>query len=287
LEGDIIEFLELMKKKLDSAFLETEISLFLVGRDHCLVRIAGKTGVAMHYFDPLIRDDLPEAIVDQLNPEWFVKRENASTVPQTPWPPEAVKILSTYFTQVWKGKKVKELIAAYNANSLFSSGTIAAINAWYNQADKLENCNLGIDFKEFLNLSAKQTVGLIGYFYPVLNYLRSETDKIYIFELEAGEDFIEPKQQPVFLPKCDVVICTGSTLVNGTFDQVMHNISPQALVTLVGPTVPMIPQVFRETKVDYLAGSVVVNSELLLERIKAGQGGRDLKKCLQKAVCRM
>ncbi|MGM0595477.1 MAG: Rossmann-like domain-containing protein [Myxococcota bacterium] len=241
----------------------------------------------MHYFDPLIRDNLPDSIADQLNRQWFIKRENASTLPQIPWPPEAVKILSAYFTRVWKGRKVKELMAAYNKESLISSGVIAAVNAWYNQADKLENCNLGMDFKEFLNLSAKQTVGLIGYFYPVVDYLRTATDKIYIFELEAGENFIEPEKQSVLLPQCDVVICTGSTLVNGTFAQVMQNISPKTMVTLVGPTVPLIPKVFRETKIDYLAGSIVVNSELLLERINAGQGGRDLKKCLIKAVCKV
>ena len=65
------------------------------------------------------------------------------------------------------------------------------------------------------------------------------------------------------------------TLLNHTFDGLLKLCAPDALVILLGPTVPLDPILF-ERGVDILCGSIVTDIEAVLSAVQQGANFRQI-----------
>ena len=78
------------------------------------------------------------------------------------------------------------------------------------------------------------------------------------------------------IPRADILAITGTAIVNHTLEPLLSYRQPNALVILIGPTAPLSPILFNYG-IDFISGSRVINSDLVLGQVAAGAGFRQLK----------
>lgn len=119
------------------------------------------------------------------------------------------------------GKPCIELLDwAMDINLVKSSIGLSIINGLLQK--ELKDYQKG-DVLEIIDIREGDKIGLIGYFKPVIDKFQSKTDKIYIFERNITDSGILPDwAEDIYLPECDVVVITGTTLLNKTIDHILE-----------------------------------------------------------------
>jgi len=180
------------------------------------------------------------------------------------------------------GQDAGEILSwAKHRHLLKASIGVAAINAVINN-------EAGIEWKtgnaaEVLEIGPSDTFGMVGEFGPILMHVREKTEKIYVFERNPpeGSGLYGEEDIPVYLPQCNVVVVTSTSIINHTVDDVLARCQNARSVCLVGPSTPLCPEVFRGHNVTLLAGSLVLEPDKALEIVSQGGGTMSLK-----PVCR-
>lgn len=105
-------------------------------------------------------------------------------------------------------------------------------------------------------------VGMIGYIPPVADQLAKISSRVVIFDkglnLNGGEratQVMDMSMQAEVLPECDLMIISGTTLINGSIDQLLAWCANAREIVLVGSSTPMFASAFKGTRVTALAGS--------------------------------
>lgn len=178
------------------------------------------------------------------------------------------------FPQGMNGLEVRraaEGIKSWNFEE--ASMALAAVNSALNTEERVRTLyaedsmdryyTQGLDFKG-------KTVGLIGH----LNgppEMRREAKEVYIIEKSPQEgDYPDPACDWL-LPRCDIVIITGSSLINKTLPHLL-SLCRGAYTILTGPSVPLCPALL-EQGIDRIAGMVVTDSEGMKNSVLSGQRG--------------
>lgn len=154
-----------------------------------------------------------------------------------------------------------------------ASMALAAVNSALNTEERVRALHAedsmdryytqGLDFKG-------KTVGLIGH----LNgppEMRREAKEVYIIEKSPQEGDYPDSACDWLLPRCDIVIITGSTLINKTLPHLL-DLCRGAYTILTGPSVPLCPALL-EQGIDRIAGMVVTDSEGMKNSVLSGQRG--------------
>ncbi len=144
---------------------------------------------------------------------------------------------------------------------------MAAINAAFNTPERLEKlncyepyenyCTRGIDFNG-------KTVGLIGHMHGP-DEMWEAAKQVYIIERNPQPGDYPDSACDYLLPKCDIVLITGSTLVNKTLPHLLE-LCENAVTILTGPTVPMCPALL-DFGIDRIAGLVIDDRDKLRRRV--------------------
>ncbi|MBQ7283441.1 MAG: hypothetical protein IJ339_02745 [Oscillospiraceae bacterium] len=142
-----------------------------------------------------------------------------------------------------------------------------------NNPDKM----FGIEF------GAEDTVGMIGLIGPVAKSLQSRVKEVIVFDESisafGGNVSIHPmSEQPQLLPKCNKMIITGSSTINGSIDGLLNMCQNATEIAMVGSSTPMFPQGWADTKVTSLSGSWWKNEhkEEIFKAISCGSGVMEL-----------
>ncbi len=165
------------------------------------------------------------------------------------------------------GMDAGELITWAKENDRLKAAIgLAAINAIMNDPGK--SWDTGNVLAAF-TLHESDTFGMVGEFHPILEKVKTMTKNIYVFEQNVPEDSgLYPSETiPLYLPKCDIVVLTATSIINHTFDEVSSYCKNAKEVCLVGPSTPLCPEIFKKYNITLVAGSVVKNPELILQII--------------------
>lgn len=116
-----------------------------------------------------------------------------------------------------------------------------------------------------LEVSNTDTVGMIGYIPPIANIFSEKTENLIIFDesvSKSGEtkNVCPMDDQAKLLPECDIVILTGTTVINRTIDNLLEVCTNARAIVMIGSSTPMYPEAFKDTNVAVLAGSWWDNS---------------------------
>jgi uncharacterized protein (DUF4213/DUF364 family) len=138
------------------------------------------------------------------------------------------------------------------------------------------------------SLEKSETFGMVGAFPPILMKVKAMTDHIYVFEqnVPPGSEYYDSSTIPMYLPKCDVVVLTATSIINHTFDEVTSHLHSAREVCLVGPSTPLCPEILKKYNITLLAGSVVTNPEMALQVISQGGGTMALKPATKQVLVR-
>ena len=89
-------------------------------------------------------------------------------------------------------------------------------------------------------------------------------------KLEELPHFRPASEAASVVPDADVVLITGTTLLNNTLEKLLALCQPKARVVLVGPTVGLLPDAFLRRGVDVLGGVRVTAPDSFLDVLMEG-----------------
>jgi len=132
-----------------------------------------------------------------------------------------------------------------------------------------------------LHITPADRVVMVGYFAPVIANLRKAGCRLDIVELSSHHgDTLTPEQGIEALAECTVAIITGTTLINGTLDEVLADVGTPRAAVLLGPSSPLCAEAFSGTKITHVAGSRVREADAVLRVISEGGGTQLMKRHL-------
>ncbi len=150
---------------------------------------------------------------------------------------------------------------------------LAAINAICQHVMRISSAVPGaaIDSLGLMNIEDGDRVGMVGFFPPLLKYMRNRNADLII--VEKNEQLVEryPQYHVTLdvseLNSCNKVLCTSTTLLNDTLDEVLQHCTAAQHISVLGPTAGYFPDPLFARGVHVLGGRFVNDGMLLLQLI--------------------
>ncbi len=134
----------------------------------------------------------------------------------------------------------------------------------------------------YLNLQPGEKVAMVGLFAPLVERIRSTGAALTVVEKNPERlEVLSAEEKQEALKDCDVAIITATTLLNNTFEETICLLGRPRSVVLMGPSTPLVPEIFRDTPVTHLGGSIVADAAKALRIISEGGGTPALRTCLR------
>ena len=204
--------------------------------------------------------------------------------------PEAVccpsSAMAMPFPGKLRGRKAADLAReALSPHGIRRAIGIATINAladccWQRRTHPGVELLTGIDAFDATDIRVGDAVVVVGAFVPFLKELKRRGQPFIVLEQDPATlkpdelPFFRPAEQaPEILPQADVALITGATLVNNTLEQLLALIRPEARVTVVGPTVGMLPDAFLARGADVLGCVRITEPDAFLDLLAEGGSG--------------
>ena len=174
---------------------------------------------------------------------------------------------------------------------------IAAMNAladtcWHRRPHPETELRLGIDAFDATEIRPGDQVVVVGAFVPFLRELKQRRQPFLVLEQDAAT--LKPEELPFFrpaneaptvVPDGDVLLITGTTLINDTLEELLRLAKPAARVTMVGPTVSLLPDAFLRRGADILGTVRITAPDDFLDMLaEGGSGYHFLGRSAQKVV---
>lgn len=182
-------------------------------------------------------------------------------------------------------KAVQFLDEMLSGNFLKKTMGIAVLNAlstvcWTKKPPEAYEIKTGVDALNEMAIPDEGYVIVVGALIPALKKLKQRGKPFGILELDpltlkADElEFLIPLEKaPEMVPKADLFVITGTTLINDTLEGLLEMRKPGAEVIVVGPTASMLPDAFFRRGVNTIGGVMVTDADRTLNVIaEAGSG---------------
>ncbi len=144
--------------------------------------------------------------------------------------------------------------------------------------------SIATDSLGIINIEDRDRVGMVGFFPPLLKYMRNSNAELVI--IEKNERLVEryPDLHITLdvteLNSCNKVLCTSTTLLNNTLDDVLLQCTDAEHISVLGPTAGYFPDPLFARGVDVLGGRIVKDGmrllQLLAERKRWGEATEKL-----------
>ncbi len=168
-------------------------------------------------------------------------------------------------------KEAAKAAAGWNLRE--ASFGLAAANAFYNTPARMAALGCYEPIKNYptvgLDLTG-MTVGLVGHMHGSPE-LWAQARQVYILERAPKPGDYPDSACDWLLPRCDLVLITGSTLINKTLPHIL-DLCENAYTILLGPSVPMCPALL-DFGIDRLAGMAVTDCAGLAEHVRGSVHG--------------
>ncbi|MFH0976273.1 MAG: DUF364 domain-containing protein [Spirochaetota bacterium] len=184
----------------------------------------------------------------------------------------AGKPVSEYIDNIYKKGPLQTALGIAVLNALSATCWHRTPPAVYNLefADPVENKNIPIDKK----------VVVIGALVPYIRILKRRGRHFHILEkdtrtLKADEMqyYCPPEKADECIASADLLIITGTTLINNTLEDILRLKRDGAEAVLVGPTASMLPEAFFRRGINAIGGVIVNDPDTLLDTLSEGGSG--------------
>lgn len=139
-----------------------------------------------------------------------------------------------------------------------------------------------------LSATRGDTVGMVGLFPQLVDRIKDAGAALVI--IEKKEQLVEKFSDaaitldPSALLDCNKILCTSTTLLNNTIEEILGYCSEGAQISIVGPTAGFFPDPLFERGVDVVGGTFVNDGDLFFRLIQKGErwGPATRKFCFRK-----
>ncbi len=138
----------------------------------------------------------------------------------------------------------------------------------------------GVDAYDAASIRPGEHVVVVGAFVPFLKALKAAGQSYTVLENDPAT--LKPDELPHYrpaadapdvVPGADVLLITGTTLLNDTLEALLRAARPDARVVVVGPTVGLLPDVLLARGADILGGIRVTAPDAFLDTLAEGGSG--------------
>jgi len=135
----------------------------------------------------------------------------------------------------------------------------------------------GTDAFEATEFHEGDRVVLVGAFIPFLKELKRR--RLPYLVLEQNPAALKPEEMPFYrpaelapeiVPGADVLLITGATLLDDTLEDLLLLARPAARITVLGPTVGMLPDAFLARGADILGSVRITAPDAFLDLLAEG-----------------
>jgi uncharacterized protein (DUF4213/DUF364 family) len=135
----------------------------------------------------------------------------------------------------------------------------------------------GADAFDMTEFHVQDRVVVVGAFVPFLKELKRRRQPFLV--LEQNPAMLKPEEMPFYrpadmarevVPEADVLLITGATLLNDTLEDLLGWARPEARITVVGPTVGMVPDAFLASGADILGSVRIKDPDAFLDLLAEG-----------------
>jgi uncharacterized protein len=206
-------------------------------------------------------------------------------------PDEKMEEYAALRSPAFVGKNPREFALEFgNADPIKEMIGLASINAICQHVMRETDfaVDSATDSLGLLSVSSGDRVGMVGLFSGLIEPIKKAGADLVIIE---KNDLLIQKfpnlpitLDPTKLSLCNKILCTSTTILNNTLDEILAYCSPDAFVSVIGPTAGYLPDPLFARGVDVVGGRVVKNGsqffQLLAERKRWGDATQ--RTCFQK-----
>lgn len=193
-----------------------------------------------------------------------------------------------------KGRKVSRLFEMKKNSAIISSLRTAALNAVSSGLVKngkyriVEDC----DPVSLIDLDRKRTITMVGAFQSYIEKIAGTGNILHV--LEMNESAFQPEHRKYYvpaadyaevIPRSDVVVITGQTLVNNTIEPLLDEVKDGTEVILTGPSAGILPEVLFANGVTIIGTSRFTKPDLVLDIASQGGLGYHLFEYCAQKIC--
>jgi uncharacterized protein len=180
------------------------------------------------------------------------------------------------------GELLRECLSTHGIRRAVGIATLNALaeRCWEVRPHPLYELRQGIDAFDANDFRPGDKTVVVGAFVPFLKELKRRRLSYLVLEqdpatLKADEmPFFRPAETArAVVPEADVLLITGTTLLNDTLEDLLAWARPRARVTLVGPTVGLFPDAFLRRGADILGSVRVTRPDAFLDLLAEGGSG--------------
>jgi len=118
------------------------------------------------------------------------------------------------------------------------------------------------------------TIGMVGYFPPLIERFLAKGCTLVVIEQKPErvreQEGVKRYTTPGALRQCDRVICTASTLINGTLDEILSSAGPNKPIDLIGPSASGLPDPLFARGVQSVGGILIDRPGKLRSAMRTG-----------------
>jgi len=161
-----------------------------------------------------------------------------------------------------KGAPLKKALALATANALIFQ----------------EHSDMEGDSLDLLHLTPNDKVAMVGRFTPLVNRIEITGASLTVLEKDAAKGLVLPeKERRTILKGCTVAIMTATTLLYDDLEDILNDLGAPRHVALLGPSTPMLRDLFTDTPVTHLGGVRIRDAAQIIPIVAAGGGTRDMR----------
>ncbi|MDH3826719.1 MAG: DUF364 domain-containing protein [Desulfobacterales bacterium] len=139
-----------------------------------------------------------------------------------------------------------------------------------------------------VSVSTGDRIGMVGLFYGLIKTIQKAGAELVV--IEKNERLIQKfPNLPITLDAtklstCNKILCTSTTILNNSLDEILAHCSQDAFVSIIGPTAGYFPDPLFARGVDVVGGRVVKNGALFLQLLAERKrwGDATQRTCFQK-----
>jgi hypothetical protein len=145
------------------------------------------------------------------------------------------------------------------------------------------------DVLDELALGPGDHVGMVGNFGPLVGPIRAQVKQLSVFErIEHPAGLMLPQREaPAMLPRCQVALITATAILHHELDALLEAAAGCREVVLLGPSTPMLPELFAARGVSLLSGVQVHDPAGVLRVVSEGGGMRQFRPHVRKFTLRL
>jgi len=139
-----------------------------------------------------------------------------------------------------------------------------------------------------LSVSPGDRVGMVGLFLGLIKTIKKAGAELVV--IEKNDQLIQKfphlpiTRDATKLSTCNKILCTSTTILNNSLDEILTHCSPDAFISIIGPTAGYFPDPLFARGVDVVGGRVIKNGAQFLQLLAEGKrwGDATQRTCFQK-----